>query len=60
MGKKAYHHGNLREALIAAAKDILDTSGVEGLSLRKVAQQAGVSATALYKARHSQQLTVRN
>ena len=48
MGKKAYHHGNLREALVAAARDILDTRGVEGLSLRKVAQQTGVSPTALY------------
>lgn len=48
MGKKAYHHGNLREALIAGAKDILDASGVEALSLRKVAQQTGVSPTALY------------
>lgn len=48
MSKKAYHHGNLRAALIAAAREILDTGGVEGLSLRKVARQTGVSPTALY------------
>jgi AcrR family transcriptional regulator len=48
MNKKTYHHGNLREALIEAAQHTLATEGVEGLSLRKVAQQAGVSATALY------------
>lgn len=48
MSKKAYHHGNLRDALIGAAQNILATSGVEGLSLRKVAQHAGVSATAPY------------
>jgi AcrR family transcriptional regulator len=48
MSKKAYHHGNLREALLVAARDILVDSGIEGLSLRKVARQAGVSATAMY------------
>lgn len=48
MTKKAYHHGNLREAILKSACEILDQSGVEGLSLRKVAQQTGVSATALY------------
>lgn len=48
MGKKAYHHGNLREVLLDAAREAITSAGVEGLSLRKVAQQAGVSATALY------------
>ncbi len=48
MSKKTYHHGNLRAALITAAHNILRSAGVEGLSLRKVAQQAGVSATAPY------------
>ena len=48
MAKKTYHHGNLRQALIEAADSILATEGVEGLSLRKVAQRAQVSPTALY------------
>ena len=48
MAKKTYHHGNLRQALIEAADLILATEGVEGLSLRKVAQRAQVSPTALY------------
>ena len=48
MKKKNYHHGNLREALIEAAHHILAAEGVKGLSLRKVAKQAGVSAPALY------------
>ncbi len=48
MAKKTYHHGNLREALLLAARDLLATAGVEGLSLRQVAQKAGVSATAPY------------
>jgi AcrR family transcriptional regulator len=48
MARKTYHHGNLREALLDAARDILSDDGVEGLSVRKVAQRAGVSATAPY------------
>jgi len=48
MKKKSYHHGNLREALIEAAHQILAAEGVKGLSLRKVALRAGVSAPALY------------
>lgn len=48
MRKKSYHHGNLREALLVAARDILVDTGIDGLSLRKVASQAGVSATAMY------------
>ncbi len=46
--KKAYHHGDLKNALIEAGADILAKDGVSGLSLRKVAQQAGVSHTAPY------------
>ena len=46
--KKSYHHGNLREALLAAAGNILKAEGAEALSLRKVAKHTGVSAPALY------------
>ena len=46
--KKAYHHGNLKNALIEAGADVLAKDGVGGLSLRKVAQQAGVSHAAPY------------
>ena len=48
MSKKPYHHGNLREALIDAALEILANDGVDGVSLRKVALKTEVSATALY------------
>lgn len=41
-----YHHGNLREALIQAALQILAVDGVAGLTLRKVAKAAGVSHAA--------------
>ena len=48
MGKSTYHHGNLREALLQAAREVLIEHGIDGLSLRKVAALAGVSATAPY------------
>ncbi len=44
----AYHHGNLREALVAAAVEILERDGVAGLGLRGAARAAGVSQTAPY------------
>jgi AcrR family transcriptional regulator len=43
-----YHHGDLKNALIEAAIDILAEDGVQGLSLRKVASRAGVSHAAPY------------
>ena len=48
MTKDAYHHGNLREALVSAAAALIDTHGVEGLTLRAVAREAGVSPAAPY------------
>ncbi|MEP5566815.1 MAG: TetR/AcrR family transcriptional regulator [Halioglobus sp.] len=48
MAKNSYHHGNLREALLQAARELLVDSGVDSLSLRKIAKMAGVSATAPY------------
>ena len=50
MGKqdqtKRHHHGNLREALITAAIDILGAGGPDALTLRKCAARAGVSHAA--------------
>jgi AcrR family transcriptional regulator len=48
MATKRYHHGDLKNALIRAGVEILSSEGVEGLSLRKVAQRAGVSHNAPY------------
>lgn len=48
---KAYHHGNLRQALIDAGVQLLsgqDGQDVRDLSLREVARLAGVSAAAPY------------
>ena len=42
----AYHHGNLREALVQAGLDILETEGLGALSLRGCAARVGVSHAA--------------
>jgi AcrR family transcriptional regulator len=46
---RAYHHGDLPAALIAAARELLAEDGSEALSLRAVARRAGVSAMAPYR-----------
>lgn len=46
--KFKYHHGNLRDALLRAARDLLETEGVEGLSLRALAKATGVTQAAPY------------
>lgn len=43
-----YHHGHLREALLATARTLVQESGVEALTLREVARRAGVSTAAPY------------
>ncbi|MFO7584981.1 MAG: TetR/AcrR family transcriptional regulator [Anaerolineales bacterium] len=48
MTKITYHHGDLKNALIQAGIKILASDGVGGLSLRKVAREAGVSHAAPY------------
>ena len=48
MTTTSYHHGDLKNALIKAGVKILAKEGVSGLSLRKVAKQAGVSHAAPY------------
>ena len=44
----SYHHGDLRSALIEAATTIIEDSGIDALSLRKLAEVTGVSRTAPY------------
>ena len=44
-----YHHGNLREALVQAAIEAVTLRGPEGLSLRELARQVGVSHNAAYR-----------
>jgi AcrR family transcriptional regulator len=42
----AYHHGDLRSALLQAAAEEISTAGVAQLSLRELARRAGVSHAA--------------
>jgi len=42
----SYHHGSLREALLAAAQSLLLERGVESFTLRECARRAGVSHAA--------------
>jgi AcrR family transcriptional regulator len=46
--QRGYHHGDLREALIAAGITAVESDGFEHLSLRAVAQVIGVSPSAAY------------
>lgn len=43
---KSYHHGDLRETLVAAATALLEEQGLSGFTLRQCARRAGVSHAA--------------
>ncbi|QGZ66124.1 TetR/AcrR family transcriptional regulator [Paraburkholderia acidisoli] len=43
---RPYHHGALREALLAAAETVLRRDGLRGLTLRAISREVGVSHTA--------------
>jgi AcrR family transcriptional regulator len=47
--KNAYHHGNLRQALLDQAVQTIGRQGVEALTLRGVGANLRVSRTALYR-----------
>jgi AcrR family transcriptional regulator len=47
-GPRSYHHGDLRRSLVAAALNLLGRHGLDGLTLRAVAREAGVSHAAPY------------
>ncbi|MET3463195.1 TetR/AcrR family transcriptional regulator [Variovorax atrisoli] len=46
---RAYHHGNLREALIEAAVELIERDGLDKLSVREAAKRAGVSPGAPFR-----------
>jgi AcrR family transcriptional regulator len=48
-GRRGYHHGNLREALIAAALDLIKKHGPAGFTFADAARWAGVSPAAPYR-----------
>lgn len=47
-GHSPYHHGDLRSALLQEANVMLKESGIDGLSLRQLAERVGVSRMAPY------------
>lgn len=47
--RRRYHHGNLVEALVAAAIEIIEERGVEQVSVREAAKRAGVSPAAPFR-----------
>src|ERR1700748_3467134 len=46
---RAYHHGDLRNGLLEAARSILEEESLAALTLRAVARKAGVSHAAPYR-----------
>ena len=49
MRKQGYHHGNLRQALVDAALDLITRQGPTGFTLSEAAKQAGVTPAAVYR-----------
>lgn len=48
-GREGYHHGNLREALIQAALELIAERGIGGFAVAELARAVGVSAAAPYR-----------
>ena len=48
-GRRGYHHGNLREALVEAALALIGAKGPAGFTFAEAARQAGVSPAAPYR-----------
>ncbi|CAH1650157.1 TetR family transcriptional regulator [Hyphomicrobiales bacterium] len=48
-GPRGYHHGNLREALMQAALDLINEKGTAGATFAEAARRAGVSPAAPYR-----------
>ncbi|NKC33942.1 TetR/AcrR family transcriptional regulator [Falsiroseomonas selenitidurans] len=47
--RRGYHHGNLREALLEAARRLTAERGPHGFTMAEAARLAGVSASAPYR-----------
>lgn len=48
-GRRGYHHGNLREALLDAALELIAAKGAAGFTVAEAARLAGVSPAAPYR-----------
>lgn len=49
MSKRGYHHGNLRQALVDAALELVRDKGPTGFTLSEAAKLAGVTPAAVYR-----------
>ncbi len=49
MPKRGYHHGNLRQALVDAALELIEAKGPTGFTLSEAAKKAGVTPAAVYR-----------
>lgn len=45
----SYHHGNLKESLLKSAMVMIDTEGLESITLREITQRLGTSRSAVYR-----------
>jgi AcrR family transcriptional regulator len=46
MSRNSYHHGDLKAVILAQAADLVAERGADGISLRELAREAGVSHAA--------------
>lgn len=49
LGRRGYHHGRLKEALVDAARQLVAERGPEGLTLAEAAKRVGVTGAAPYR-----------
>ncbi|MBB4199145.1 AcrR family transcriptional regulator [Rhodoblastus sphagnicola] len=49
MGRRSYHHGRLREALLTAARALISERGLAGFTLAEAAKRVGVTGAAPYR-----------
>lgn len=47
--KSSYHHGDLKAALLKTALEIIDTQGIEALTVRELSKRLGTSRSAIYR-----------
>ena len=45
--KKKYHHGDLREQLVEAVRQLIEAHGIDGFSVAEACRMAGVSTAAM-------------
>ncbi|MBD3810444.1 MAG: TetR/AcrR family transcriptional regulator [Sulfuricurvum sp.] len=44
-----YHHGNLKEALLSTALQMVEEEGLDAITLREITQRLGTSRSAVYR-----------